>query len=67
MDVWDSYSVLHRLPVGIRGGSWGSVERSLIKDKVDFWAGLEFLLLLMWQIWVTNCPANPSVWDLEEV
>lgn len=38
-----------------------------MKDKVDFWAGLQFLLLLMWQIRVTNHPANPSVWDLEEI
>lgn len=67
MDVWDSSSVLPCLPVSIRGGSCGSVERNLIKDKVDYWAGLKFLLLLMWQIRVTNCPTNTSVWDLEEI
>lgn len=67
MDIYDSSSVLPCSPVSVRGGSWGSVERSLIKNKVDCWAGLKFLLLPVWQIWVTNCPTNPSVWDLGEI
>lgn len=33
MDVYDSSSVLPCLPVSIRGGSWGSVEKSLIKEQ----------------------------------
>lgn len=44
-----------------------SVERSLIMVKVDFWAGLQFLFLLMCHIGVMNHPANPSVRDLAEI
>lgn len=44
-----------------------SVERSLLTVKVDFWAGLQFLFLLMCHLGVRNHPANPSVRDLAEI
>lgn len=57
----------HRSPLRIGSGFRGAVERSLVKDEVDFGVGLWFPLLLTGQIRVTNRPANPSVWDLEEI
>lgn len=49
--VWSSYFILLHSPIIIGGGS---LEISIAKDEVDFWAGLRLLLLLMQHIWMAN-------------